>query len=412
MTNLAKIIIGVILFFLFTNPTTAEITTVKIQSNNRDEIVFKSFEFTKNGQVSVAISSASVTSAVTSSLSQPDPSRIGFFLISDNKLSRFARERLSCDLDSNLISILFTFRDLSPPPHSSFNKSYTVTYPDWYTLRFANCDPQFHVTMDVRTEFYNTNKSTTKDYLSAGGGDEGERKNKFPNSFHTLCSLLSNQTFVPFFPTKPHPATTTSPATGDHLHRPPPATTPTDYHSSALYSSTASTHDETSPALPEGYRYSSSWIGRLVLHIWVYNGCAFVPFHRGRTNKGCLMIVIPLQVWATILSIRAESSPFNTDSVCNAGLILLNFICVAAIIIPRFDSCETKHPARKYSEEFTPVVVAYLFIDLILGAIVIYSCHWVSNAANEMASLGFYMVMLYMFMPFEKNKSLPVVRVE
>ncbi|KAM0041200.1 putative transmembrane protein GPR107/GPR108 [Helianthus debilis subsp. tardiflorus] len=72
-----------------------------------------------------------------------------------------------CVVDSKFIWLLFTFRDLSPSPHSLFNKSYLVTYPNEYSLFFANCNPESLVTMDVSTELYNTD-NRAKDYLSAG----------------------------------------------------------------------------------------------------------------------------------------------------------------------------------------------------------------------------------------------------
>ncbi|KAI3500326.1 hypothetical protein L1887_36145 [Cichorium endivia] len=95
MRNLAKILTVVFLFFfLFTAPSTADITSVKIRSDNRHLIFFEKFGFTQNGHVSVAISSVSVTSLpVTSNLSRPDPSRLGFFLLSQEALSIFHRER-------------------------------------------------------------------------------------------------------------------------------------------------------------------------------------------------------------------------------------------------------------------------------------------------------------------------------
>ncbi|KAL7603197.1 hypothetical protein Lser_V15G14800 [Lactuca serriola] len=164
----------ILLFFRFTAPSTADIISVKIRSHNRDMILFSEFEYSHTGYVSVAVSSVGISSIpVTSNLSQPDPSRIGFFLLSDELSARYDHEFEQnpdlCALDIKFISVLFTFRDLSPPPQSSFNKSYNVTYPGKYLLYFANCNDLSLVTMDVRTELYNTDEDgTTKDYLSAG----------------------------------------------------------------------------------------------------------------------------------------------------------------------------------------------------------------------------------------------------
>ncbi|KAL7606799.1 hypothetical protein Lser_V15G14793 [Lactuca serriola] len=169
---LGKIISAVLLlFFVFTAPSTADIISAKIRSHNRDMIVFSEFEYSHTGYVSVALSSIPVTSNV----SQLDPSRIGFLLLSDEFLYRYYQEFKQnpdmCPLDIKNISVLFTFQDLSPPLQSSFNKSYHVTYPGMYSLFLANCNDQFLLTMDVRTELYSTDDegtTTTKDYLSAG----------------------------------------------------------------------------------------------------------------------------------------------------------------------------------------------------------------------------------------------------
>ncbi|KAI3500319.1 hypothetical protein L1887_36138 [Cichorium endivia] len=152
-----------LLIILSNVPSTVNRRSGKIQSGDRCLIVDK-FKFTHTGEVSVAISSVSVAY----SLSRPDFSYIGFYLVSDDAIDNMNHENISCDLDSKFISLLFTFQELSPPPLCSFNKSFAVTDPSLYTLRFANCNPLSHVTMDVRTEFYNTNNGTTKDDFSAG----------------------------------------------------------------------------------------------------------------------------------------------------------------------------------------------------------------------------------------------------
>ncbi|XP_023766044.1 protein CANDIDATE G-PROTEIN COUPLED RECEPTOR 7 [Lactuca sativa] len=159
-----------LLFFLFAAPSTADINSVEIQS--KEDILFSEFEYSHTGYVSVSVSSVGISS--TSNSSQPaDPSRIGFFLYSHELSERYPFEIKPnpdmCALDIKNITVLFTFQDLSPPPHASFNTSYHVTYPGKYSLYFANCNNQSLVTMNLRTELYNVaDDGTTKDYLSAG----------------------------------------------------------------------------------------------------------------------------------------------------------------------------------------------------------------------------------------------------
>lgn len=190
MRILGKILL---LFFLFAAPSTADIRSVKIRSHNRDIIFFSEFEYSHTGYVSVAVSSVGISSIpVTSNSSQPDPSRIGFFLLSDELQHRynleFDRNPDLCALDIKFITVLYTFQNLTPPPQSSFNKSYNVIYPGEYSLYFANCNDLSLVTMDVRTELYNTNDDgTTKDYLSA----EQPQPSLYFNFFYIYLCFLS-----------------------------------------------------------------------------------------------------------------------------------------------------------------------------------------------------------------------------
>ncbi|MFS7920637.1 putative transmembrane protein GPR107/GPR108 [Helianthus anomalus] len=71
-----------LLFFLLTDPSMAEIKSLKIRSDNRPMILFEKMGFTHTSFASVAISSV----FVTSSLSQPNPGCLGFFLLSEESL--------------------------------------------------------------------------------------------------------------------------------------------------------------------------------------------------------------------------------------------------------------------------------------------------------------------------------------
>ncbi|KAK1434935.1 hypothetical protein QVD17_00690 [Tagetes erecta] len=168
MSVLAKNVTSILFFFLFTSPSTAEIKSINIRSDNRPTILFQKFGFTHAGNITVAISAVSVTS----SLSQPDPTLVGFFLLSEQLLSGVLFELQQninfCVLSSKYVSLLFTFRDLSPQPHSSIRRSYPVTYPGDYSLFFTNCNPQSLVTMHVHTELFNSDDGLTKDYLTVG----------------------------------------------------------------------------------------------------------------------------------------------------------------------------------------------------------------------------------------------------
>ncbi|XP_042752006.1 protein CANDIDATE G-PROTEIN COUPLED RECEPTOR 7-like [Lactuca sativa] len=160
MRVLGIIILAVLL--LFTPPSTAEIQSRNIRWNDQYLILFEEFEFTNTGFVSVAISNVSVISPYDF-----DPSSMGFFLVQSDlkELALQLFNRKFCVMNSRLISPLFTFQNLSCP-YSSFNMTYPTPYPNMLSLYYANCNDKTYVTMDVRTELYNTVNDTTKIYLS------------------------------------------------------------------------------------------------------------------------------------------------------------------------------------------------------------------------------------------------------
>lgn len=164
---MAKLPTLLLLLVCLSSFTSGEIKKLKIRSDNRPMILFERFGFTHTGQASISVSSVSVISSVATT----DPSGLGFFLLSEESLIQVLIELQQnpnfCVLESNYIQRLFTFRDLSPPPNSSFDRAYPVTSPNEYSLFFANCAPESKVSMDVRTELYNLD-GRVKDYLSAG----------------------------------------------------------------------------------------------------------------------------------------------------------------------------------------------------------------------------------------------------
>ncbi|KAJ0806202.1 putative transmembrane protein GPR107/GPR108 [Helianthus annuus] len=156
-------VISVLLLFLFIDPSTAAIKSIKIQSDNRSVILLGKFGLTRYGNLNLSVSDPVA--------SLYDPSVIGFFLLSDETLIElvFAGQRNPnfCVWKTHLVSYLFTLRDISDP-QSSFHKSYSMTFSDEYALFYANCNTRSLVTMDVHTEMYNIDDGATKDYLSAG----------------------------------------------------------------------------------------------------------------------------------------------------------------------------------------------------------------------------------------------------
>ncbi|KAJ4970416.1 hypothetical protein NE237_003515 [Protea cynaroides] len=390
----------------------AEIKNLKITADSRGMILFEKFGFTHTGHVTITVSDVSYSS----SLSQPDLSRFGFFLLSDEALIQVLLEAEPnpnfCVLDSLYISHLFTFKDVSLS-NQSFSHTYPVIAPDEYSLYFANCAPESQVTMAVRTEIYNTD-SGVKDYLSAG-------LTQLP-MLYFLFSLayfifLGCWIYVCY-------------SNRLSLHR---------IHllmaalllmkALNLISAAEDKHYVKVTGTPHGWDvlfYIFQFLRVVLLFtviVLIGTGWSFLKPFLQEKEKKVLMIVIPLQVLANLASVViGETGPFIKDWVTwNQVFLLIDIVCCCAIIFPivwsirslRETSKTDGKAARNLAKltlfrQFYIVVIGYLYFTRIvvfaLKTIAAYKYQWVSSAAEETANLFFYLTMFYMFRPIEKNE--------
>ncbi|KAH7553447.1 hypothetical protein JRO89_XS12G0013100 [Xanthoceras sorbifolium] len=396
--------------------TTAEIKTLTISADSRPMILFEKFGFTHTGHVTISVSSVSVSSS--SSAPNPNPSRLGFFLLSEESLLQVLVEIQQnpnfCVLDSHYILRLFNFRDLSPPPLSRFNQSYPVTAPNEYSLFFANCAPETQVSMNVRTEVYNLDRDGSKDFLSAG-------LTHLPTLFFffsiAYIAFLGIWIYVCI-------------SNKRSVHR---------IHllmaglllmkALNLICGAEDKHYVKVTGTPHGWDvlfYIFQFIRVVLLFtviVLIGTGWSFLKPFLQEKEKKVLMIVIPLQVLANVASVViGETGPFIKDWVTwNQMFLLVDIICCCAIIFPivwsirslRETSKTDGKAARNLAKltlfrQFYIVVIGYLYFTRIvvfaLKTIAAYKYQWVSNAAEETASLVFYLVIFYMFRPVERNE--------
>ncbi|XP_057534246.1 protein CANDIDATE G-PROTEIN COUPLED RECEPTOR 7-like [Amaranthus tricolor] len=392
----------------------AEIKTLKIISDNRPMILFEKFGFTHTGHVAVAVSSVSVSS----NLSPPDPSRLGFFLLSEESLLQVLLEIQQnpsfCVLDSQYTTHLFTFRDLSPPPASSFNQSYPVSIPNEYSLFFANCNPESSVSMTVRTEMYNLEFNGVKDYLPAG-------QTQLPSLFFLFS--LAYFVFLGYWVF----ACLKNKKSVHRIHLLMAGLL--IIKALNLICAAEDKHYVKVTGSPHGWDvlfYLFQFIRVVLLFtviVLVGTGWSFLKPFLQEKEKKVLLIVIPLQVLANVASIViGETGPFIKDWVTwNQVFLLVDIICCCAIIFPivwsirslRETSKTDGKAARNLAKltlfrQFYIVVIGYLYFTRIvvfaLKTISAYKYQWVSNAAEEIASLAFYVIMFYMFRPVERNE--------
>ncbi|CAI9779008.1 unnamed protein product [Fraxinus pennsylvanica] len=404
-----------ILFIALLYPTSAEIKNLKITSDSRPMILFERFGFTHTGQATISVSSVSVIS----SLSSPEPSRLGFFLLSEESLIQVLVELQQnpsfCVLDSKYIHFLFNFQNLSPPPQSSFNRTYPITSPNEYSLFFANCAPESAVSMDVHTELYNLDgRGRVKDFLSAG-------LTQLP-TLYTFFSLLY-LAFIAFWVY----FCLQNKKSVHRIHALMGALV--IIKALNLLSAAEDKHYVKVTGTPHGWDvlfYIFQFIRVVLLFtviVLIGTGWSFLKPFLQEKEKKVLMIVIPLQVLANVASIViGETGPFIKDWVTwNQLFLLVDIICCCAIIFPIVWSIRSLKETSKTDgkaarnlakltlfRQFYIVVIGFLYFTRIvvfaLRTIAAYKYQWVANAAEECASLLFYAVIFYMFRPVEKNE--------
>ncbi|KAJ6924155.1 hypothetical protein NC652_017451 [Populus alba x Populus x berolinensis] len=345
-------------------------------------ILFEKFGFTPTGYVTISVHSVSVASSLNAG--NPVSSRLGFFLLSEESLLQVLLEIQQnpnlCVLDSHYILSLFTFRDLLPPPLSSFNNSYPVTAPNEYSLFFANCAPETRVSMSVKTEIYNLDRDGSRDYLSAGLtqlpflGLWSYVLYSNKRSVHRIHLLMGGLLLMKAL---------------------------------NLICAAEDKHYVKVTGTPHGWDvlfYIFQFIRVVLLFtviVLIGTGWSFLKPFLQEKEKKVLMVVIPLQVLANIASVViGETGPFIKDWVTwNQSLRETS----------KTDGKAARNLAKlQLFRQFYIVVIGYLYFTRIvvfaLKTIAAYKYQWVSNAAEETASLMFYMVMFYMFRPVEKNE--------
>ncbi|EPS67071.1 hypothetical protein M569_07703, partial [Genlisea aurea] len=396
--------------------STAEIKRVKVSSDSRPIITFERFGFTRAGRASITVSDASVESAV----GLADLSRLGFFLLSeeslidlDHLLLKLQSNPSYCVLNSRFITRLFTFEQLSPPPYSSFNSSYSVKSAGEYSLVFANCARESKVSMEVITEVYNLDDSMKENYLSVG-------LTQLPSLYFFFTVLYF--TFLGYWIHFCY-------QNAKSVHR---------IHmligllilmkALNMFSASEDMHYVEVTGTPHGWDvlfYAFHFIRIVLLFtviVLIGTGWSFLrPVLQGR-EKNVLMIAIPLQVLANVaFVVTGETGPFIKHWLAwNHVLLLVDMICCCAILFPILWSIRSLRETSKSDgkaainlakltlfRQFYSVVIGYLFFTriVVLGIrnIVGYKYQWAANAAEEVASLAFYLITFYMFRPIEKN---------
>ncbi|CAL4953777.1 unnamed protein product [Urochloa decumbens] len=403
-------------------PAAAEIKQESFRDDDRSSILFEKFGFGPHGMVSVSVSGAKVSSA----LAKPDPSQLGFFLLSDEALFEAIYEQPpttdlnpnpesspNCVLSSPYVIPLFTFADLDSKGH--YNKTFPITHPDEYSLFFASCAPETKVTMEVRTDMYNINPDGTNDYLSVGMAS-------VPGiyAFFAICYVifLAGWLYITLYRNRLSAHRIHHLMSGLLVAR-------------MLYciSAAEDQHYIRTAGTPHGWDvmfYLFQLVKGVILFAVIAligTGWSFLkPFLQDKEKK-VLMVVIPLQVAANIAAaVVGETGPFLQGWVTwNQIFLFVDVACCCAVLFPVVWSMRSLRESSKTDgkaartlakltlfRQFYVVVIGYLYFTRIivyaLKTITNYKYRWVSVAAEEVATMAFYMFMFYMFRPAERNQ--------
>lgn len=404
------------------SPAAAEIKQESFKDDSRGSILFEKFGFGLHGMVSISVTGAKYSSK----LAKPDPPQLGFFLLSDESLFEAIYDQPAptdlnpnpessptCVLASPYVRPLFTFAEVDD--NGYHNQTFPITHPDEYSLFFANCAPETSVSMEVRTDMYNTNPDGTRDYLSVGMAS-------VPTiyAFFAVCYVvfLAGWLYVT-------------------LHRNRLSAHRIHHLMSGLLvarmlyciSAAEDQHYIRTAGTPHGWDvmfYLFQLVKGVILFAVIAligTGWSFLkPFLQDKEKK-VLMVVIPLQVAANIAAaVVGETGPFLQGWVTwNQIFLFVDVACCCAVLFPvvwsmralRESSKTDGKAARTLAKlmlfrQFYVAVIGYLYFTRIivyaLKTITNYKYRWVSVAAEEVATMAFYMFMFYMFRPAERNQ--------
>lgn len=156
--------------------------------------------------------------------------------------------------------------------------------------------------------------------------------------------------------------------------------------------------------------------------VLVGTGWSYMKPFLGDKEKRILMVVVPLQVFANIaIIITEEESPAVKDWFTWRDVFhLVDIICCCAILFPIVwsikhlrEASQTDGKAARNLEKLTlfrqfyVMVVVYIYFTRIvvylLKSTMQYQYEWVSEAADQLATLAFYMWTAVKFRPHDQN---------
>ncbi|KAJ7537612.1 hypothetical protein O6H91_11G014500 [Diphasiastrum complanatum] len=403
-----------VLLLLDVAPCFAEIKHVAIKQDDRPFIVFETFGFNTGGKVELNVSDVQVQNPKQGPA--PDLSLMGFFLTTEDALLHVytdpEQDPEQCILQNPAIKVLFLLREVQQA--GAISKTYPVPEANEFTLFFENCQPEFAVTMNVRTSMYNLEgKNKVKNYLPAGqtqlpvihfvfslvylvlGGVWVYICVRHKETVHRIHILMGVLVFL---------------KTLNLL---------AEAEDKMFIERTGTAHGWDIVFYVFGLLRGVMLFTVIIL---IGTGWSILkPFLQDKEKK-VLMVVIPLQVLANIASaITDEKGPaIKAWFIWIQLFLLLDIICCCAVLFPIVWSIkhlrEASHTDGKAARnlvrltlfrQYYIVVVSYIYFTRILvftlNTVTAYQYRWFSYLSVELATLAFYTFTGFKFQPAVHN---------
>ncbi|KAL8148467.1 protein CANDIDATE G-PROTEIN COUPLED RECEPTOR 7-like [Apium graveolens] len=406
-----QFLILLILFFTATI-TLAEIRVTKIQSDDRQIIPFDEFGFTHSGHLVLNVSHIKLSNSQNP---KPDLSKIGFFLTTQDAwphiVNQLQLNEIQCSLSSSLVKPVLSFEKLEK---DKFDTTFKLNDANLYALVFANCIPNFPVSMNVRSSMYNVDMKTGhRVYLSAG-------KAFLPSIYlfffvvyvllaglwiYVVHSKILSVFRIHFF------------MLAVIVMKALNLLCETEDKSFIKRTGTAHGWDV--------LFYIFSFFKGIILFtliVLIGTGWSFIKPYLQDKEKKVLMIVIPLQVIANVAQVVIdESGPFAEDLYTwKKVFLLVDILCCCAVLFPIMWSIKNLREAAKSDGKaavnlmkltlfrlYYIVVICYIYFTRVvvygLETITSYQYEWTSVVAAELATLAFYIFTGFNFRPKTHN---------
>lgn len=412
-----------ILSLLFIPFYNAEIHSSEIRSDSRSIIPFDEFGFTHNGrlELNVTILNLHLSSTPTSQNTKLNPKDnlglVGFFLSTRESwyrvLDQLEQDEVVCALQSEVVRVVYTFDRLDGADR--FNFTIPVTDPNLFTLVFANCIPNFEISMDVKSAMYNLEgrNGDRRDYLSAG-------KTNLPKIYFLFAliygALIGVWLYVIY-------------VMRTSVYR---------IHFFMLAVLALKTMNLLCEAEDKSYIkrtgsahgwdvlfYMFSFLKGITLFtliVLIGTGWSFLKPYLQDKEKKVLMIVIPLQVIANVAQVVIdETGPYGQASYTwKQVFLLVDVICCCAVLFPIVWSIKNLREAARSDgkaavnlmkltlfRQYYVVIICYIYFSRVvvyaLETITNYRYEWTSVVAAEMGTLVFYLFTGYNFRPKVHN---------